>query len=61
VPGVYTDVRHHVGWLADTMRRVSKEEAKAGSNKTTLDRAGKQLEIKELIRRIFDCHHVRIS
>ena len=55
MPGVYTDVRHHIGWMADTMKEV------AAGGKKKLDKAGKQQEIKELIKRVFECHHVRIS
>jgi secreted trypsin-like serine protease len=63
-PGVYTDVRYFVDWVSATVRRVDGEETAAitnGDGARKLSRAGKEQEVKTLIKRLFQCHGVRIG
>jgi secreted trypsin-like serine protease len=58
-PGVYTDVRFYAGWVRQVVAAEDAASTRGGPKR--MDRAAKELELKALIRRLFQCHGVNMG
>ena len=54
-PGVYTDVRHHLPWIHDSMADSEDKALEQDIGKW------KKIEFKKLILRLFECHSISPS